>query len=1054
MMGVTKNPTYREVCTKKTNHSEVTRIVYDPKLCPLTKILKIFFETHDPTQELGQGNDRGSQYRSGLYYYNERQKAGIDACLEAYQGALTERRFGKIKTEVLPAEKFYYAEEHHQQYDAKPGNREYCGLRPLGVNMPEVKRRERDDSTEVMDKKDEGADPEAKGTAKRLFPFKTLQSSDGKRITVSKALNGKVIAYYHSAHWCRPCKAFTPKLAEIYKSLTKEEREAFEVVWRSNDTSEEEFKGYFSTMPWLAIPYSQRSKAGKNANKFIPSLVIYAPNGKGISKDGVKEISKDMIRKWCKLDEKAEGSDKRSGSGDINDGLDTNKRHSKKKKPSEIPVIGSEFIMSEKSNGTTSKPPMRPLRWGLDWKKANKICCFNRHFAERAGYFRKSRWMKEVDSYGVTVYYDSVTAKPLFRAPIGRTFRQFLLESEKHGWPSFRDPEVIWDDVRVLKNGEVVSLAGTHLGHNLPDHRGNRYCINLVSIAGIPNERNLYKSESTLDTKFELVSLNEFLVKGHVDYAKLRTEEGRAKLSQCVAYVERTDVTRLKSQEVLCFYLNAYNIICLKSLMEVLDRDYHYEGHTTIARRYLFFVKTEHLVSGSNISLHDLENSVLRNMGDPRIHSYLNCGAMSCPHFPDVWLTPENLDKELERRTYSWIVEQGAVIITAKPSEATASKAIIDGKTEAKEGGKEEVGPVAGTEGIMAAKEHGSCERPPMNPLRWNCDFETADRITCFNRHYAEFAGYWLETSFPASAKERERQNQPITFYDSVYGFALFKAPLGRSWGKFMEESTAHGWPSFRDNEVLWEHVRVLENGEVVSDKGSHLGHNLPDSKGNRYCINLVSIAGREPGAGTEKENKKSYDPSKEGGVVDIKTLLLTEFAQENVKDRRYLFKKYPKCFVGKDLVDWLVTRKELMVENRDQTRMLTRPDAVAIAQDLLNTGFFSHVLGEHVFEDKHLFYRFQRDGGAQRKLWSKSSGPLLLVSSLFKWYRADYQPKYGGLFGFMREYHPKLKNDKHMAKLSDKDISFRFQLQDWRLNSVENGRKIKPLLFGAKPVV
>ena len=85
---------------------------------------------------------------------------------------------------------------------------------------------------------------------------------------------------------------------------------------------------------------------------------------------------------------------------------------------------------------------------------------------------------------GETTYYDSVTGKPLFIAPRGRTMEEFLAESKSHGWPSFRDEEVVWENVRCLKDGECVSVDGTHLGHNLPDRSGNRYCINLVSVAG------------------------------------------------------------------------------------------------------------------------------------------------------------------------------------------------------------------------------------------------------------------------------------------------------------------------------------------------------------------------------------------------------------------------------------------------------------------------------------------------------------------------------------------------------------------------------------------
>jgi peptide methionine sulfoxide reductase MsrB len=95
--------------------------------------------------------------------------------------------------------------------------------------------------------------------------------------------------------------------------------------------------------------------------------------------------------------------------------------------------------------------------------------------------------MDEVDKTGETTYYDSVTGVPLFIAPRGRSFEDFVKESNSHGWPSFRDEEVVWENVRCLSNGEAISTTGTHLGHNLPDRKGNRYCINLVSVAGRPD---------------------------------------------------------------------------------------------------------------------------------------------------------------------------------------------------------------------------------------------------------------------------------------------------------------------------------------------------------------------------------------------------------------------------------------------------------------------------------------------------------------------------------------------------------------------------------------
>ena len=107
--------------------------------------------------------------------------------------------------------------------------------------------------------------------------------------------------------------------------------------------------------------------------------------------------------------------------------------------------------------------------------------------AEYAGYWKTTAFLKEVDKEKPTVYYDSVTGKPLFVAPIGRTMAEFLAESDTHGWPSFRDGDVDWERVRVLPNGEVVSTAGTHLGHNLIDKQGrNRFCINLCTIAAKP----------------------------------------------------------------------------------------------------------------------------------------------------------------------------------------------------------------------------------------------------------------------------------------------------------------------------------------------------------------------------------------------------------------------------------------------------------------------------------------------------------------------------------------------------------------------------------------
>lgn len=148
---------------------------------------------------------------------------------------------------------------------------------------------------------------------------------------------------------------------------------------------------------------------------------------------------------------------------------------------------GSEDIMSPKANGTSMTPVQKDLMYGVSNKLADRICNYNRHFAEPSGYFRSTNFSDAMRSaQGPVTFYDSVTGKPLFVAPLGRSVEDFLRESEYHGWPSFRTNEVVWDDVRILPGGETVSIDGTHLGHNLPDKLGNRYCINLVSIAGKP----------------------------------------------------------------------------------------------------------------------------------------------------------------------------------------------------------------------------------------------------------------------------------------------------------------------------------------------------------------------------------------------------------------------------------------------------------------------------------------------------------------------------------------------------------------------------------------
>ena len=133
--GLTRNPTYEEVCSGFTNHAEVVQVIFDPKILPYEKLLKVFWEGHNPTQGMRQGNDAGSQYRSTIYAYGDAQKQAAVQSKEIYEKALKSKGHGPITTEIREAPPYYYAEDYHQQYLAKNPNG-YCGLGGTGVSCP------------------------------------------------------------------------------------------------------------------------------------------------------------------------------------------------------------------------------------------------------------------------------------------------------------------------------------------------------------------------------------------------------------------------------------------------------------------------------------------------------------------------------------------------------------------------------------------------------------------------------------------------------------------------------------------------------------------------------------------------------------------------------------------------------------------------------------------------------------------------------------------------------------------------------------------------------
>ena len=133
--GHTPNATYEEVCTGKTGHNEVVLVIYDPSIISYDALLKVFWENHDPTQGMRQGNDQGTQYRSGIYAYSDAQAEAAKQSMVAFQPRLTDKGFGVITTEIVPAPEFFYAEEYHQQYLAKNPSG-YCGIGGTGAVCP------------------------------------------------------------------------------------------------------------------------------------------------------------------------------------------------------------------------------------------------------------------------------------------------------------------------------------------------------------------------------------------------------------------------------------------------------------------------------------------------------------------------------------------------------------------------------------------------------------------------------------------------------------------------------------------------------------------------------------------------------------------------------------------------------------------------------------------------------------------------------------------------------------------------------------------------------
>ena len=663
--GKVRQPTYKDVCTGRTGHTEGTLVVWDPSVISFCDLCRRFFDCHDPTQGNGQGNDRGTQYRSGIYCANDEQKQVASACLSAFEKALKRSGFRKITTEVKVGSEFWYAEAYHQQYLAKPNARQYCSAEPTGVAVPppsewaaapatliekyapklpaafwasydgsirtpntpavlddasieaaaEARRQELEEhgraeaafrsshkallrfcggcgfkpkaeelaahlqsvcGLEVALLRDVGttgnfelelrppaSDAEGGGAAAAGWALvHSKKGGDGFVDSEEKMLH---ILKAWSAHeadpaaWVESRREKALDFGPIEVALAEAEAKADAV---RNEAAEkrlrEEVDFYISMAPALIFsksycPFCKKAKALFNekgvfpvvfeldqrlngpsvqaylleltGQKTVPS--IWLDGGfiggftdfekhvaaKGLKAVGQKQSKTHEIVKSKGLTQCGAADGVPCVCGISTTGLEakiradarhTSKRAEPRVRPEEKAaiaaaqkkypgcVIAGEAVMKKKAHGTSAVPVQQGLRWDVDRDEADRICNFNRHFAEHAGYFAETAFAAEakglVESGGMT-FYDSNTGKPLFSlggSPTSRPMKAFLKESRAHGWPSFRTTEVNWDHVRVLPNGEVVSLDGTHLGHNLPDKSGNRFCINLVSIAGRP----------------------------------------------------------------------------------------------------------------------------------------------------------------------------------------------------------------------------------------------------------------------------------------------------------------------------------------------------------------------------------------------------------------------------------------------------------------------------------------------------------------------------------------------------------------------------------------
>jgi len=649
--GHTANPTYRQVCSGRTGHTEATLVVWNPGEISLSDLLRRFLDCHDPTQGDRQGNDVGTQYRSGIYTADEEQAQVARACLKAYEAVLRESGYKQISTEVKVGQHFWFAEGYHQQYLAKPGARPYCSAEPTGKPVPPP---------------EQWGLPEALASKfAPLLPSVFWESYDGT---------------IHTPDTPATLDAHALEEARALRQKQQERVAAEEAALRQDD----------------AVDGLIRFCGGCGFQARAEELQAHLQAAAGVRFGLVQDVGVTGD-----FDVEVRGADRK-----------LELVHSKK---------GGDGFVDSASSMEKIVRALQAARAQDDPAFGQRVLPAALAFAPIEHAATEAEAAEPEESMGARVkaeveFYTSMAPVALFSKSYCGFCRKARELCVAHGV----NPVII--DVDKRADGAAVMAR-------------------LQQLTGQRTVPNVWVRGKFIGGADDLTAAAKKGVLEGIGPKEVRDFAEAAEIGKCAAAL---------------FGARADGRPCL-------------------------------------------------------------CGASPAE------LT-EKIEAEEEKRRRALAAQDAEV----RRAEEKYPHCVI------------------GDESIMRPKANGTSETPVVHDIRWAADRSEAERVCNHNRHYAEYAGYFLHTNFVDEAYESHiAQGKRLDFYDSNTRHPLFHVggPGGRDWDEFLRESRAHGWPSFRDGDVDWERVRVLPNGEVVSIDGTHLGHNLPDKKGNRFCINLVSVA-------------------------------------------------------------------------------------------------------------------------------------------------------------------------------------------------------------------